>query len=254
MGIGTYMENAQGSVRRRPYCTLFMLQSLDGKISTGVGKGFDFDRDLKDLVKGISSYYEAELHTDAYSMISGETCAKLGANNKEWPKSYHYCNHIIIDSHSLTDTGIEYMASMCQNVILVTDNTYEKHHVISKFLTVLEVPNTRDLTTVMHMLAEDSGVTAITVETGGMINGNMLKLGLIDRVDIFIAPIIVGGKNTPSIADGDDNGNVFNSELLTMLDVPMVGTYDNGMMRLTYDVLNTKGQVVDDEAHYTIRQ
>ena len=30
----------------RPVTTLFMLMSLDGKISTGVGDGLDFDRDL----------------------------------------------------------------------------------------------------------------------------------------------------------------------------------------------------------------
>ena len=30
----------------RPITTLFMLMSLDGKISTGAGDGLDFDRDL----------------------------------------------------------------------------------------------------------------------------------------------------------------------------------------------------------------
>ena len=47
----------------RPVTTLFMLMSLDGKISTGAGDGLDFDRDLPrvpGVAEGLRQYYELE--------------------------------------------------------------------------------------------------------------------------------------------------------------------------------------------------
>ena len=47
----------------RPITTLFMLMSLDGKISCGATDELDFDRDLPrvpGVVEGLNQYYELE--------------------------------------------------------------------------------------------------------------------------------------------------------------------------------------------------
>ena len=47
----------------RSVTTLFMLMSLDGKISTGAGDGLDFDHDLPrvpGVAEGLNQYYELE--------------------------------------------------------------------------------------------------------------------------------------------------------------------------------------------------
>ena len=61
-----YAEKGNGNMNR-PFTTLFMLMSVDGKISTGFGDELDFDRDLPliDGVKqGLHQYYEIEQTTD----------------------------------------------------------------------------------------------------------------------------------------------------------------------------------------------
>ncbi len=53
--------------KARPITTLFILMSLDGKISTGSTDNFDMDSDfpkIKGLREGLHQYYEIEQTTD----------------------------------------------------------------------------------------------------------------------------------------------------------------------------------------------
>ena len=73
----------------RPVTTLFMLMSVDGKISTGSTDELDFDRDLPRLPgvrEGLHQYYEIEQTTDLWSFNTGRVQAKMGVNEKEMPE------------------------------------------------------------------------------------------------------------------------------------------------------------------------
>jgi 2,5-diamino-6-(ribosylamino)-4(3H)-pyrimidinone 5'-phosphate reductase len=65
----------------RPIATLFMLMSVDGKISTGSTDELDVDRDFPKIPgvrEGLHQYYEIEQTTDLWSFNtgSGNFCAK----------------------------------------------------------------------------------------------------------------------------------------------------------------------------------
>lgn len=54
--------------------TLFMLMSVDGKISTGAVDELDVDRDfprINGVKEGLYQYYEIEKTTDLWSLNSG---------------------------------------------------------------------------------------------------------------------------------------------------------------------------------------
>ena len=73
----------------RPVTTLFLLESLDGKISTGSTDERDVDRDFPKIpvVKdGLYQYYEIEQHTDSVSLNTGRVMAKIGVNSRSDPK------------------------------------------------------------------------------------------------------------------------------------------------------------------------
>ena len=73
----------------RPITTLFMLMSVDGKISTGAVDDLDVDKDFPQIAgvkEGLSQYYEIEQTTDLWSLNSGRTQAKIGANEKPFPQ------------------------------------------------------------------------------------------------------------------------------------------------------------------------
>jgi diaminohydroxyphosphoribosylaminopyrimidine deaminase/5-amino-6-(5-phosphoribosylamino)uracil reductase len=51
-------------------------------------------------------------------------------------------------------------------------------------------------------LLGQSGVTSILVEGGGGLNASALKEGIIDKVVLFLAPLIIGGESAPGVVGG----------------------------------------------------
>jgi len=58
-----------------------------------------------------------------------------------------------------------------------------------------------DLVAALRFLKE-SGVGKLLVEGGGTMNAELLRLGLVDEVCLYIAPLIFGGATAPTLADG----------------------------------------------------
>jgi diaminohydroxyphosphoribosylaminopyrimidine deaminase/5-amino-6-(5-phosphoribosylamino)uracil reductase len=58
-----------------------------------------------------------------------------------------------------------------------------------------------DLLGVLRWLAERE-VRAVLVEGGGELHAGFLDVGLVDRVAIFVAPLVLGGRTAPSLVGG----------------------------------------------------
>jgi 2,5-diamino-6-(ribosylamino)-4(3H)-pyrimidinone 5'-phosphate reductase len=58
-----------------------------------------------------------------------------------------------------------------------------------------------DLTGAMAKLGE-LGMKRVLVEGGGTLNFELLRLGLVDEVQVYVAPRIFGGATAPTLADG----------------------------------------------------
>ena len=58
-----------------------------------------------------------------------------------------------------------------------------------------------DLVRAFHRLREH-GVKRLLVEGGGTLNAELLRLRLVDEVYLYIAPLIFGGADAPTLADG----------------------------------------------------
>ena len=69
----------------RPITTLFMLMSLDGKISPGASDDLDVDKDfpkIDGLKEGLPQYYEIEQTTDLWSFNTGRVQFIFAENPK----------------------------------------------------------------------------------------------------------------------------------------------------------------------------
>ena len=98
----------------RPITTLFMLMSVDGKISTGATDDLDIDKDFPKIAgvrEGLHQYYEIEQTTDLWSLNSGRVQAKLGVNTKEMPDKTPV-SFVIIDNDHLNKNGVLYFCSL----------------------------------------------------------------------------------------------------------------------------------------------
>ena len=111
----------------RPITKLFMLMSVDGKISTGASDNLDVDKDFPKITgvkEGLHQYYEIEQTTDLWSLNSGRVQAKIGINTADMPNKTPV-SFVVIDNKHLKENGIRYFCTLSKQFVLVTSN--EKH-------------------------------------------------------------------------------------------------------------------------------
>ena len=195
---------------RRPITTLFMLESLDGKISSGSSDNLDVDKDfcrIDGVKEGLHQYYELEQDTDIYSLNTGRVMAKIGVNDrKEYPEKMVAITFVIIDNKPhLNEKGIDYLCHWVGRLLLVTTN---KEHIafdLKEKYDNLEIMyyETLDLVKLLEDLYSKYNVERLTIQSGGTLNSEFVRNKLIDFVNIVIAPIIVGGKDVATLVDGE---------------------------------------------------
>lgn len=89
-------------------------------------------------------------------------------------------------------------------VIFTTSQTSIKHlerlRALGIEVFVHESPRV-DLNTMMFTLKK-TGVDHLMVEGGGTMNFELMRLGLVDELTMYVAPMIFGGASAPTLADG----------------------------------------------------
>jgi 2,5-diamino-6-(ribosylamino)-4(3H)-pyrimidinone 5'-phosphate reductase len=82
----------------------------------------------------------------------------------------------------------------------------------------------------MMLTLKKIGVDHLMVEGGGTMNFELIRLGLVDEIMLYIAPMIFGGANAPTLADG--LGLVRSDAVV--LKLADVQTHDDGGIVLRY--------------------
>jgi len=67
------------------------------------------------------------------------------------------------------------------------------------------------------------GIKKLMVEGGSTVIWSFLKQKLVDDLYVYVGPMIIGGKNTPTLADGDGIGGVGDLLSLEIIDVTTMG-------------------------------
>lgn len=227
----------------RPVTTLFMLESLDGKITSGNNDNLDADKDwckIDGVKEGLHQYYEIEATTDFYSLNTGRVMSKIGVNDK---KEYHEkidCRFIIIDNKPhLNENGIDYLCNWVDKLILVTTNSNHIAYKIQEKYDNLDIMyyDNLDLKKLMLDLKNKYNVEKITIQSGGTLNGLFLRENLIDYVNIVIAPLLVGGKDTTTLIDGESITNTQELNRLKALELIECNKLKDSYIQLKYKVM-----------------
>lgn len=90
-----------------------------------------------------------------------------------------------------------------------------------------------DLETALRKLLARLGVECVLCTSPGKLGGALLRAGLVDEIDILWLPIVVGGKNTPSLFECPD---LKTGEWPTKLSLISSGTLPDGHVWLRYRV------------------
>lgn len=224
----------------KPVTTLFMLMSVDGKISTGAADELDFDKDLpqiKGVKEGLWQYYDMEQTTDLWSLNSGRVQAKLGVNESAMPAKTPV-SFVLIDNHHLKEHGVRYFCARSEQLVIVTSNREHPAFQVDEPNLHIIYQNKLDLHNLLEQLHEKFGCERITVQTGGTLNGLFLREKLFDYVDIVVAPVLVGGKDTSTLVDGVSLTSAGELSKLGALKLKEVQQLENSYIRLRYQVIS----------------
>ena len=224
----------------RTITTLFMLMSVDGKISTGASDNLDVDKDFPKIAgvkEGLRQYYEIEQTTDLWSLNSGRVQAKVGVNTKEMPHKTPV-SFVIMDNNHLTEHGIRYFCALSKQFVLVTSNTNHPAFEVEQDNLHILYQKERSLKDVLTKLKSEYNCERITIQTGGTLNGLFLREKLLDYVDIVIAPVLIGGKDTPTLIDGESLLSENELSHLGVLKLQECIVLENSYLRLRYQVIH----------------
>ena len=223
----------------RPVTTLYMLMSVDGKISTGATDELDVDQDFPQITglrEGLYQYYEIEQTTDLWSFNTGRVQAKMGVNTKEMPAKTPV-SFVLLDDHHLTAQGIQYFCARSKQFVLITTNEHHPAFNVQAGNMYIILQEKLSLADALMILKERFGCERLTIQSGGTVNGLFLREKLFDYVDVVVAPVLIGGKDTATLIDGRSLQAKDELDRLGILRLMEATTLQDSYLRLRYQVI-----------------
>jgi len=210
-----------------PFVTAKYAMSLDGKIATRSG-------DSKWISNEEARHYAHYLrYTNDAIMVGVNTvlvddphltarCSGgKGGTVKKQPL------RIIVDGSGLTPTTARVLSEPGETLLaLGTSVKPESKKAYTKAgAEIIELPATDGFIDLERLLQELGGreVTSVLVEGGSMLLGSMFDLGLVDKVVVFIAPVIIGGEKARTAVAGRGVDKVVDSFKLKRIDIKRFG-------------------------------
>lgn len=219
--------------------------SVDGKISTGDTDLMDVDKDfprIEGLKEGLHQYYDLEQETDWFSLNTGKVFSKVGINTLENDPEKLPVSFIVIDNQPhLNEQGIINLLKKAEKIFLVTTNAEHPVFKLSaKHSNIIPIlyHETIDFHDLMQKLKDGYGVEKLTLQSGGTLNATFLREGLIDNLQIVVAPVLIGGKDTSTLIDGESLHNKADLLKIRPLELIQAKPLENSYLLLEYKVLN----------------
>ena len=223
----------------RPITTLYMLMSVDGKISTGSTDNMDVDKDfpkVEGVSEGLHQYYEIEQTTDLWSFNTGRVQKKMGVNEKPLPEKTPV-SFVVLDNRHLTESGVRYLCALSKEFVIVTTNPAHPAYNVKEDNLHIIFQKKISLSEALSVLKKDYGCDRITIQSGGTLNAMFLREKLFDYIDVVVAPVLVGGRETSTLIDGESLRNECELDKLGPLKLIDCNVLDDSYLRLRYEVL-----------------
>lgn len=190
-------------ISKRPFVTLKVGESLDGKIATVKGdtrwitgiQSRDYVHRLRDEYDAILVGINTVLKDDP--ALTTRIKGKKGKNPKR----------VIVDSLLRIPLKAKVLNRDDTDVFIVTTKDASESKIKrlqKKGIQILKTKKKQGKVD-LHWLMQELGklnITSLLIEGGGEINASAIHEGIVDKVMFFISPIIIGGKEAPSSVSG----------------------------------------------------
>ena len=172
-----------------------------------------------------------------WSLNSGRVQAKIGVNTKEMPNRAPV-SFAIIDNRHLNENGIRYLCALSKTFVLITSNADHPAFNIEEDNFHIIYQKELSLTNALTKLKSEYGCERITIQSGGTLNGLFLREKLFDYVDIVVAPVLIGGRDTSTLIDGKSLLSQSELSKLGVLKLQECAVLENSYLRLRYEVIH----------------
>ena len=205
---------------KRPKIIINCAMSADGKIASPSRKQIRLscDDDILRMYK-LRDEYDAVL-VGIETILSDDPKLTVKEKYVENPKQPV---RIILDSECRTPIDALAVNEWAKTIIFTLDKCNKK------FKDNVEVVNCKadengfiDLKEILEILFNRK-IKTLMVEGGGTVIWSFLNKGFVDDLFVYIAPIIIGGANTPTLADGKGIKVLDNIIPLKIMDIKRLG-------------------------------
>jgi len=190
----------------RPHVIINCAMSLDGKLASQSGRQMKIscEEDIKRMYK-LRNNYDAVL-VGIGTVLSDDP--KLTVKEK-YVKNPKQPIRIVLDTYCRTPIDSQVVNNAAKTLIIIGKECNKK------FLNNVELIKCKidekgliDLENLIQIL-KNKGIKKLMVEGGSTVIGSFLKSNLVDDMFVYVAPIIIGGINTPTLVKNiDENINL----------------------------------------------
>jgi len=141
---------------------------------------------------------------------------------------------VVADSHARTPPDADVLRGDAETYVLVCEAEPAEHLATLREAgaeLIVAGESRVNVAAALDELAE-RGVERLLVEGGGEIIFSLFEAGVVDELKTFVGPQLIGGRNAPTLADGEGFADPANFVSLTL---ESVERYDDGVL-LSYDV------------------
>jgi diaminohydroxyphosphoribosylaminopyrimidine deaminase/5-amino-6-(5-phosphoribosylamino)uracil reductase len=189
---------------RRPHVTLKAAMTLDGKIA-------DADGASRWITGERARAHAHRLRSEADAVVVGvatvlrddpELTVRLG---EPWPREPY---RVALDTEARTPPGARFISAgdPARAIVAVGEGVSEERGRALETVgaTVVRCPTRDGRVDLGFLLGElfAREVRGVLVEGGGEVHAAFLDAGVVDRVAVFVAPLLVGGRTAPSVVGG----------------------------------------------------
>jgi diaminohydroxyphosphoribosylaminopyrimidine deaminase/5-amino-6-(5-phosphoribosylamino)uracil reductase len=178
--------------------TLKLASSLDGRIATGAGESrWITGAEAREAVHGLRAAHDAVLVGVETALADDpELTVRLPGYNGRQPA------RVVLDSRQRLSPGCRLVAGAREIPTYLIATTPPRPDLVAAGVRVLQVravgEDRPELKTVVQALAAE-GLSSLFVEGGGQVAASFLRCGLVDALEWFRAPIVIGGEGRPAV-------------------------------------------------------
>jgi len=210
---------------KRPYVIVNCAMSADGKIASPSGKQLRISNE-----EDIKRMYNLRNSCDAVLVGIGAVLSddpKLTVKEK-YVKNPKQPLRVVLDSKCRTPKDALVLNDVAKTLIVATEGNekqFDRDHIEVVGIKADDGMHV-ELESMLDLLYQ-RGIKKLLVEGGGTIIWSFLRNRLVDDLYTYIGPCIIGGKNTPTVADGS---GIKSEDDLLSLGIVDVNRLGNGLL------------------------